>query len=343
MNMLIADARSLFEPQPTGVTEVARQFLEIIKELRPETIFLEPRAGRSNSLTNLALTTRATTIESLVSAPKNEAHTVFLPNIHFVNTRSNTKVVQLVHDISFLDSPWWYSPRVRAWHVAARAKQNLLRADILCAVSDFTAQRLQEELQIPAHKIFITPPFTPAPIEQKMPQLPFSPNTTYFLALGTREWRKNSAGILRAFEIFKKSASYCGEELLFVGRSGYGAPKNAQSITYCTPEEKWWLLKNARALLYPSFYEGFGLPPLEAGAVGTPSLIADVTAPKETMGAAALLVNPYDAREIALGIETLATNDKLHAELSARAFARAAEFSAAKTRASLQKVLEAVG
>lgn len=346
--MLIADARSLFEPQPTGVTEVAAQFISALQRSDPSLKLVTPQPRTSNTLTNVQLALGVTTIENLVGAPRGETHTLFLPNVHFVHTRPETRVVQLVHDISFIDSSWWYSRRVRLWHWFAHARAALLRANILCAVSEFTKQRLVEELLIDPTKIFVVPPCTPLPLPEKKPLLPFPEDQIFFLVLGTREQRKNSAGILEAFYLFQKSQSYRGEHLLFVGRTGHGAPRisshnrQVHALSYCSPAEKWWLLRHARALLYPSFYEGFGLPPLEAGAVGTPSLIADVTAPHTTMGAGALLVSPYDIREMALGIEALAVNDVLHAELARRATARAAEFTPKNTRAHLQTALAAL-
>ena len=96
---------------------------------------------------------------------------------------------------------------------------------------------------------------------------------------------------------------------------------------YVTEEEKVALLSGAEALVYPSLYEGFGLPVLEAMACGTPVLTSNVSALPETAGGAALLVDPHETQDIAAGIERLLTDPELRDRLRAAGTARVAAFS----------------
>jgi glycosyltransferase involved in cell wall biosynthesis len=79
--------------------------------------------------------------------------------------------------------------------------------------------------------------------------------------------------------------------------------------------------------VFPSLYEGFGLPPLEAMASGTPVVASNVSSLPEVVGDAAILINPYDPESIADGVRRVLTDDRLRADLKARGLARARQFS----------------
>ena len=96
---------------------------------------------------------------------------------------------------------------------------------------------------------------------------------------------------------------------------------------YVSEEEKVSLLSGAEALVYPSLYEGFGLPVIEAMSCGTPVLTSEVSALPETAGDAALLVDPHAIEDIAAGMERLLTDTALRERLRAAGTARAARFS----------------
>jgi len=102
------------------------------------------------------------------------------------------------------------------------------------------------------------------------------------------------------------------------------------------------LIRGARAVLFPSLYEGFGLPILESMLLGTPVLTSRTSAVPEVAGNAALMANPYDTREIAEGIWTLERDDSLCDELSERGSMRAAAFSEAAYRQRIAAVYEKV-
>lgn len=338
--MTIIDSRALREPFPTGVTEVAGQFIKNLNQIIPDAVKFTGEKNFSNSLTNFSLMCGLTTLEQQSGVHTKRA-LCFLPNTHFINTQPTAVRIQVVHDLSFFHSPQWYSPRVRAWHRATNARREIAVADTIIAVSEFTKNDLIKYLKIPAEIIHVVNPATPPAIGGTHPKLPFK-NKPFFLFLGTLEKRKNVRGVIEAFELIKNIPALSEFQLVLAGRPGYGAPEKSKlpdrvhHLSYITPEEKWWLLKHAAALVYPSFFEGFGLPPLEAASVGCPTIVSDCTALPETMGDASIFVSPYDVAQIANAMEAVATNKKLVAHLRERGFMRAAWYSLSKQRAALQ-------
>lgn len=343
--MITIDARALREPRPTGVTEVTSQFVAHIQNAFPDTHLFTGEKNFSNTLTNLALLTKITTIERCAGV-YNEPTVVFLPNTHFVHTEPTNVRVHVVHDLSFVHSPQWFNPRMRAWHRATCAIEQLQEAHMLIAVSEWTRNDLITALDIAPELIHVVHPATPTPQGGMRPaHLPFR-NKPFFLFIGTLEKRKNVRGVIEAFEKIKDLPALRDHQLVLAGRTGFGAPNPKQlpervwQLPYISASEKWWLLKHATALVYPSFFEGFGLPPLEAAAVGCPTIVSDCTAPPETMLDAALQVSPYDISQIALAMEAVVVDRKLAATLKTRGFERAAWYSTERQGFALTEVLK---
>lgn len=337
---MLIDARLLSEKQPTGVPLVARQFITALKNLRPNARELQARDSWSNTWSNWRLWTRTNTLENLAGySPR----WFFSPNIGFRNLRRETKILQLVHDLSFLHTPFWFSPKMRLWHFALNAKKQLQQSEQLIAVSRWTANDLQKHLEIPADRITVIAPHTPMPVPASRP--PFLPhgNAPFFLFLGTVERRKNISGIIAAFAKIKNTPACRDHHLLLVGRRGYGAPEKlperVHHLPYISEAAKWWLYEQATTFVYPSFFEGFGLPPLEAAAAKCPVIVSDITALPETMGNAALEVSPFSVNEIALAMEAFAADEILRARYIMRGVERAAFFTAAKQQLALQALL----
>lgn len=160
----------------------------------------------------------------------------------------------------------------------------------------------------------------------------------YFIALGTREPRKNLPRLIAAY-----AKAFAGRpdapSLAIAGSPGWGTPVEAALREHETLSDRIillgrvpdgdlpGLLAGARALAYPSLYEGFGLPPLEAMACGTPVLTSDRSSLPEVVGDAALLVDPADTDQIADGLLRLADDDELISSMRRRSLEQAARFS----------------
>jgi glycosyltransferase involved in cell wall biosynthesis len=165
----------------------------------------------------------------------------------------------------------------------------------------------------------------------------------YVLSLGTLEPRKNLCRLLEAFQRLKQEAPALEHALVLAGGKGWMAEAVFKTIgdLGLASEVKWLgkvpfadlpaLLNGADLFVYPSLYEGFGLPPLEAMACGAPVVAANTTSLPEVVGDAGVLVDPYRVEEIAEAMHRVLTDRELNAALRVQARARAQTFSWERT------------
>jgi glycosyltransferase involved in cell wall biosynthesis len=226
--------------------------------------------------------------------------------------RSSAPVVITVHDLALLRSPDAF-PR---WHRTSGAlalRAGVRRADAIVAVSEFTRAELIELLAVPAERIHVVPNALDSAFGPDGERV----EGDYVLAVGTLEPRKNLPRVVAA-------ARLAGLELRVAGAQGWGGVDTAAWIGAPTDEQLAALYRGARCLIYPSLYEGFGLPVLEGMACGTPVVTSRGGATEEVAGGAAVLVDPLDVDEIAAGI---ATAERQRAELVTRGLERAQAFT----------------
>ena len=172
----------------------------------------------------------------------------------------------------------------------------------------------------------------------------------YFLSVGRIEKRKNTLRIVEAFEKFKKINS-TDHKLILVGKNGFGHEEVVEKISnsevkndiivlgYVEDKNLPSLYKNATAFIYPSLYEGFGLPALEAMAVGTPVLTSNIPTIKEVTQEAALLVDPEDSDAIAKAMENMVFDENLRKLLISRGLEIIKKFSWEKTAAKFYELI----
>jgi glycosyltransferase involved in cell wall biosynthesis len=198
----------------------------------------------------------------------------------------------------------------------------------IVAVSEFTRRELVELLRVPEDKIRVIPNAVGAPFGPDGPKA----KGDYVLAVGTLEPRKNLA---RAVE----AARRVGVELRVVGARGWGGVEapGATWLGEVSDEELAALYRGARVVVYPSLYEGFGIPVLEAMACGTPVVTSAGGATEEVAGGAAVLVDPLDPASIATGLERAASRS---AELAALGLERARGFTWDRVAAETRTVYE---
>ena len=177
----------------------------------------------------------------------------------------------------------------------------------------------------------------------------FKVDRPYFLYIGNWRPRKNLPGLIKSFKIFREKAGR--DYLLIIGgrkdKRFLDLEKEVKKnqlegkvilTDFLKPEEVAALYEKARALTFPSFYEGFGLTVLEAQSSGLPVLTSNTSSLPEVAGKGALYVNPYDVEEIARGMEKIAFNGKFREDLIKRGFENIRRFSWMKSAKQLLNI-----
>jgi glycosyltransferase involved in cell wall biosynthesis len=269
--------------------------------------------------------------------------------------------VVTIYDLSFLRYPEAFRPFNR-WYLSRFTTRSVKRAEAIITISESTRQDVIKLLGAPPERVHtvycgVDQSFRPLPETEvaafkQARQLP----DTFVLFLGTLEPRKNVDGLIRAYARWRERDKNA-PPLIIAGGKGWYYTKIFQLVEaldlteairfpgYVPQEElvRWY---NAASLLvYPSYFEGFGLPVLEAMACGTPVITSTVSSLPEVAGTdgAALLVDPTDIGALAEAMAQLMSQPDRRAVMSTRGRARAAGFqweqTARDTVAVYQKVL----
>ena len=256
------------------------------------------------------------------------------PNYVVPPTRAAAAVVT-VHDLTFVHHPEMSTAATLAYpRLIARA---VARGAWVHTESTFVAAELTAELAVPADRITVVPlGVTPPPPGDPARGRALAGAERYVLAVGTIEPRKDHPLLVTAFELLADDDPDL--RLVIAGPDGWGADALTARIAASPRRDRivrlGWvddtdraaLLRGAAVLAFPSRYEGFGLPPLEAMAVGTPVVATAVGAVPEVVGDAAELVAAGDADALAGALARVLTDAPRRAELVARGTARAAHF-----------------
>ena len=273
----------------------------------------------------------------------------FMPNINFGRVSSRAKFLLTVHDLSFEHYAQTFSLKRRAWHFFVNPKALCTAADGIIAVSDATHDDLQETYGISANKVSTIHSAVPARyrvIDRNDISL-FSVREKYnvpykfILSLSTIEPRKNIVSIIRAYAALrdrgqKELAQY---KLVIAGERGWKwraieeeivrSPysEDILRIGFIADEDKPALYNLASLFVYPSFYEGFGFPPLEAMQCGTPVITSNASSLPEIVGDAAIMIDPDRPDELYRAMKEILLNQNLHTHLRTKGMERARQFS----------------
>lgn len=287
----------------------------------------------------------------LIGAPKIDqliggCDVFFSPHLFLAPLSPWVRRVTTYHDLSYEKFPEFFSWRKRIWHrLEMRPQWQARFSHRIIAVSDSTKRDLEALYHIDPAKITriysgVSPQFLPHErhavelfrLERNLPK-------RFLLFLGTLEPRKNIMGILRAFDMLAQDAKYDDVGLVFAGARGWLCGEvfkyisrmpwkgRVRFIGYVPDIERTMWYCAASALVYPSFFEGFGLPPLEAMACGTPVIAAHSSSLPEIVGTAGILVDPYRITDIANAMRNVLDDKRLVRRLSHDGQERARQFS----------------
>ncbi len=253
--------------------------------------------------------------------------------------------VLTVHDLAFLRTPECAFPTLRAY-LDEIVPRSVRRASRVVAVSESTRRDCIELLGTPPDKVTtivegvgedFRPPRDPAKDRARIRQAGIT--ASYVLTTGTLEPRKNYIRLLEAYALLR--ARGVDHRLVVAGRPGWMYEpiheavqrlRLADSVTFLQPDDDLLcaLYGQAEVFVFPSLYEGFGIPPLEAMACGTPVACSNSSSLPEVVGDAAVMFDPLDVEAIAAGVMSLLVDHQLAHRLRARGLERAATFTWAR-------------
>lgn len=265
--------------------------------------------------------------------------------------------VVTIHDVVPLDHPEWLNSNFSKWYRFLLPKLANRVAAVL-TVSEFSKERIVDRTKVSPEKVIVTPNcvdsrFKPLPESFRLASIHHLrlPSTRYVLTLGSLEPRKNLHRLLEAWSLIN---SQMDDDIWLVVAGGTGLSSTFRSVEFPTDLSRVYftghvtddslpsLYGQALAFTYLSVYEGFGLPPLEAMACGTPVLTGSITSLPEVVGSAGLTVNPMSIDDICASLLQLIKDSALQQKLSELGLARSAQFNWNDTARRTWDILQGV-
>lgn len=255
------------------------------------------------------------------------------------------KVVIMVYDMVYKVFPETMDTRTRCM-LNLSMERSCGRADTIITVSQFSKNEIMKYMNVPGEKIAVMPcgvdmelyrpDYSPEDVQAVMDKHGISGE--YFLYLGTLEPRKNIDRLIEAYDLLRKRMKTV-PKLVIAGRRGWhydtlftkvhslGLNDEVIFTGYVDEADSPVLMKGALAFVFPSIYEGFGMPPLEAMACGTPVITSNAASIPEVAGDAAVLTDPFSVESIKEAMEQMLMNESLRSGLSQKGIKRAAHFT----------------
>ena len=255
-------------------------------------------------------------------------------------------IVVSVHDVSFLEHPEYFR-RERAWQLQLTVARTVRRAARILTVSEFSrASILKAYGHLDEDKVAVVanaaaPEFRPVSREGAMAAVRerFAVSAPFLLAVGDLLPRKNQIGLIRAFSRLVRAHPQFTHHLLLAGKETWfahrvreaaqesGVADRIRFLGFVSDAELLQLYNACDIFVFPSYYEGFGLPALEAMACGRAVVCSSTSALPEVVDGAALLFDPYSVDEMVRAMADLLLDGQLRARMERLGLQRAAHFS----------------
>ncbi len=270
-------------------------------------------------------------------------------------TRKGVRTLLTVHDLSFVLAPETATPRLRAYLNRA-VPFSVARADHILADSEATRQDLMTLYHTPPEKISVLYSgvdacFRPVKDEETLNAVRRRygiGDAPYIFSVGTVQPRKNYARLAEAvsrldfpeLKIVIAGGKGWLDDSLYAQIEKLGLQKRVLFLGFVPDEDLPALYSGARAFAFPSLYEGFGLPPLEAMACGVPVVTSNTSSLPEVVADAALLVDPYSVDELTMALRRVLEDDDLRSALIKRGLARTKRFTWERAASGLRRHYE---
>jgi alpha-1,3-rhamnosyl/mannosyltransferase len=278
---------------------------------------------------------------------------------HLIPNFGRVPVVATIMDAIPLSHPEWVSMRLRSVK-SALWRRSAHWASHVITISEYSKQEIEQHFGIPASKISVIPlgvderwfqPIATTTMSETLRRYGLPDH--FFLFVGTLQPRKNIARVIEAYRSLPQGIKN-DVPLVIIGRAGWQCDDVVDALTlgqygpsvfwlkHVPDDDLLVVVKAAAALVFPSLYEGFGLPVLEAFAAGTPVITSNGTSLPEVAGNAALLVDPLDSENIAEAMQRLLDNPELANTLRAAGYVRARVHSWERTASMTKNVYQEV-
>lgn len=271
----------------------------------------------------------------------------FAPHINFFSLSQESKKIITIHDLSFMRYKQFFSVRKNFWHYMLNVKKIMNEFDVIVAISENTKRDIVELFDVPGEKIKVIysgisseyKVFACDNPELKVARKKYDLPDNFIFYLGTMEPRKNVLGIIKAFERYLIKSGNKEMNLVLAGSDGWRNGEifkylenskfrsNIKYIGYINSQDKKYIYNLTKLFIFPSFYEGFGFPPLEAMSCGVPIITSNISSLPETVGDSAILVDPLNIQEIYEAIYLILANNVLREKLNERANTNSSKFS----------------
>lgn len=260
----------------------------------------------------------------------------------------NSFKVMNIYDLTFIKYPNYIDSVVKTY--TKRVKRCLQWTDLVLTISESSKKDIIEYLQVDPEKVYVTPlasRYYPNYLSEEVAQIlekqaNYDFSKPYLLFVSTIEPRKNINNIITAFNFLKEKYKI-EHQLILIGRKGwnyepiFAAIENSpwanqiHHLNYLSNELVALFYSKADVFVYPSHYEGFGLPVLEAMTLGAPVVTSNTSSIPEVSGDAAILIDPSDPVQLAEAILKVISDSQLRQELINKGKARAKLFSWERT------------
>lgn len=254
---------------------------------------------------------------------------------------TKNKVVITVHDLAFKSLKNVFTLKTALWK-SIMTGLSVKKADKIISITNFVKDEILKYYNVNSNKINVVyngfNDFSKDSIELKNISdniLKFS-NKSYILTVSTISPRKNIDGLIKAFNLIKDKIN---GDLVVAGKNGWMYEEVFEIVKNLNIEDRViftgginddelkFLYKNANVFIYPSFYEGFGLPPLEAMSYGIPCIVSNADSLLEVVSDAAFNINPHEIEEISDGIVKVFNDFELQEDIVNKGFKRIEKFS----------------
>lgn len=289
--------------------------------------FIELNISNNQILRNLYLAIRLP-----IKCKKCKPDIYFLPDTQATLVKP-CKIISTIHDIMEFDFPQKYSKKQGRLRRAIVKRQCNI-SDHIMTVSNFSKAEIVRYLKVSEDKISVVPNAVALPKEKMAVCRP----EKYFLFVSETEWAKNAIVLLKAFDLLDEDAKK-DYKIKIVGKKGnqydelvtyinsHGLNNKVEFYGFISDEELKELYSKAYAFIFPSFFEGFGLPILEAMAQGVPVICSDRASMPEVGGEAVLTFDPHDPVALANGLNILINDTLLRKTMIQKGLARVKDFS----------------